>query len=72
MNTIIGQLSQDDDLLRLTDKTKKVLKELINDYNLYLFAIDYILKRLIIKSEKYKDESKTNFILFFASTHYSH
>lgn len=66
INPAITQLTCEDDLQRCVNKIEKVLKELQNNkkYDLFMFTIDDICKRLIYKSERYKNEPKKNFFVF--------
>jgi hypothetical protein len=64
VNIVIQQFSSEADIDRSVSKIKSILKELISQYNLYIYCIDYLIKCLLIKSEKYLNEDKINYVVF--------
>jgi len=66
VNVIINQLSQMEDISNNASRISALLSELkkSNQLQLYLFTIDLLIKRLIFKSEKYKNEHKRNYMIF--------
>jgi len=66
ISPLINQISQDEDVPITVTKITKLLQEIKNAKNedLYLFAMNYICSRLIDKSDKYRKESKKNFLNF--------
>ena len=64
INIVIQQFSSEADIDRSVPKIKSILKELISQYDLYIYCIDYLIKCLLIKSEKYLNEDKKNYVTF--------
>lgn len=66
INLVINQLSTEEDVNKSAESINKVLAELtkLRNKDMYIFTLDYICKRLVFKSEKYKDEPKRNFLIF--------
>lgn len=66
INVTINQLSQMDDISNNATRISALLSELKkqSQLELYLFTIDFLFKRLIYKSEKYKSEHKRNYLIF--------
>jgi hypothetical protein len=58
------QFSSDADIDKTVLKIKNILKELITQYDYYIYTVDYLLKCLLIKSEKYLNEDKKNYVTF--------
>jgi len=64
INPIIDQISQEEDLDERINMINVLLNEIFNmkSKELYIFAINYICQRLILKSDKYRKEHKKIFI----------
>lgn len=66
INVMINQLSQMEDINNSSTKISIILQEFkkLNHTELYLYTIDLLLRRLIVKSENYKNEHKRNYLIF--------
>lgn len=64
INIVLQQFSSEADVDRSVKKINSILKEIISEYDYYLYLVDYLIKCLLIKSEKYLSEDKKNFRVF--------
>lgn len=66
INTVIDQISQEEHLEERIKTVNTLLKEItnMNDKELYVYTLNYICQRIILKSDKYKKEHKKIFLTF--------
>jgi hypothetical protein len=66
VNPLMAQLLTESDVPSVSLKINKILKEFKDNKkdDLYIFTLDFIYKRLLFKSQGYKNEDKVNFFTF--------